>query len=171
MGRGLKCSRSISVVDQILSIIDKRFRALEMRSLTRLERTTDEIVYRRPVESHSEFVPVTIGEYLLRSAAAVEQVCGGITTRLWDDPFEWTLPEKLSTVERVKEYLLEVEASRRRAFETLAGADLTKNIPAPDQLRPLLDILIHALERATHFQGRAIAIHQVLTDEKPVQFR
>ena len=37
------------------------------------------------------------GEYILRSAAAVEQTFGGITTRLWDDPFEWTLPEALST--------------------------------------------------------------------------
>lgn len=90
---------------------------------------------------------------------------------MWDDPFEWTLPEKLSTVAAVREYASEVEASRKRAFETLTGVDLTKRIPAPESLRSLFDILVTALERASHFQGRAIALYQTITLEKPLAFR
>ena len=55
-----------------------------------------------------EFAP----SRLLRSAAAVEQTFGGITTRLWDDPFEWTLPEKLSSTDLLIGYLNEVEQTR-----------------------------------------------------------
>ena len=29
------------------------------------------------------------------SAGTIEQTFGGITANLWDDPFEWTLPETL----------------------------------------------------------------------------
>ena len=48
-------------------------------------------------------------EDLVRSAAAIEQMCGGLTANLWDDPFEWTLPETLSNADRVVEYLDEVD--------------------------------------------------------------
>src|SRR5829696_6954106 len=68
---------------------------------------TSDLLYRRPPN-------VTIGENLLRSAAALEQTFGGLTANLWDDPFEWTLPESLQTPARVLEYLDEVEATRRR---------------------------------------------------------
>jgi hypothetical protein len=40
-------------------------------------------------------------QYILRSAAAIEQMCGGLTANLWDDPFEWTLPETLSNADRL----------------------------------------------------------------------
>ena len=53
------------------------------------------------------------GEQVLRSAAIVEQTFGGLTANLWDDPFEWTLPETLSTSAKVIEYLNEVEATRQ----------------------------------------------------------
>jgi hypothetical protein len=49
----------------------------------------------RPGHSYSEtrqqLSPAA--EQILRSARIVEQVSGGITANLWDDPFEWTLPE------------------------------------------------------------------------------
>ncbi|MCV4777710.1 hypothetical protein OFM21_33535, partial [Escherichia coli] len=61
-------------------------------------------LYLRPKNGSGTLLPLSTGEYLLRAAAAVEQTAGGITRRLWDDPFEWTLPEKLSTKELVAEY-------------------------------------------------------------------
>ena len=107
------------------------------------------------------------GEYILRSAAAVEQTCGGITTRLWDDPFEWTLPEKLSTRERVIEYLNEVEDTRRSAFRFFTSdSDLSKQIPAPEKLRSIFDLVLETLARSEHYQGRALAIFQMLSDKK-----
>ena len=57
---------------------------------------------------------------LLRSAAAVEQTSGGISARLWDDPFEWTLPEELTTLERILNYLNEVRANTEKAFAYFA---------------------------------------------------
>ena len=62
---------------------------------------------------------VSIGENLLRSAAVIEQTCGGLTANLWDDPFEWTLPETLSDAERIIEYLSEVDPARQRAFHSI----------------------------------------------------
>ncbi len=68
-------------------------------------------------------------ELLIRSAANIEQCFGGLTTRLWDDPFEWTLPEELNTREAVLEYLNEAKETRIRGFRFLVSdTDLTKKI-------------------------------------------
>jgi|SRR6185369_4354213 hypothetical protein len=97
----------------------------------------------------------------------VEKTFGGITTRLWDDPFEWTLPEALSTTENVLGYLSEVEATRIAGFGFFkSDEDLSRRIPAPEVLRTLFDILLETLARAEHFQGRAFAVFQMLSDEK-----
>ena len=71
-------------------------------------------------------------QHVLRSAAVIEQVCGGLTSNLWDDPYEWTLPETLSNTDRRSEYLSEVDLARQRAFNAIAddGA-LTRYISVP----------------------------------------
>ena len=46
-----------------------------------------------------------LGEHIVRSAGAVEQTFDGITANLWDDPFEWTLPENLATPREVARVL------------------------------------------------------------------
>ncbi|HYN25912.1 MAG TPA: hypothetical protein VES69_12800, partial [Pyrinomonadaceae bacterium] len=86
--------------------------------------------------------------------------CGGITSNLWDDPFEWTLPETLSTSARVIEYLSEVEETRKHAFACFAGdGDLLKKIATPSgEMRPLISLLLDTLVRALGFQGRAVAL-------------
>ena len=110
--------------------------------------------------------PFSCGEYILRSAAMVEKTFGGVTTRLWDDPFEWTLPEKLSDRGSVLNYLDEVEATRKKGFAFFnSDDDLKREIPAPEKLRAIFDILLETAALADHFQGRAFAIFQVLTDE------
>lgn len=107
------------------------------------------------------------GEYILRSAAAVEQTFGGITTRLWDDPFEWTLPEELVSAERVKQYLDEVETTRRQGIKFFrSDSELMQQIPAPESLRSIFDILLNTIARAEHYQGRAFAVFQMISDEK-----
>src|ERR1700757_3262395 len=72
-----------------------------------------ESIYRRANESDSSIL--SCGEYIVKSARVVEQTFGGITANLWDDPFEWTLPETLSTREKLIAYYDEVEATRQRA--------------------------------------------------------
>jgi len=107
------------------------------------------------------------GEHTLRSAAIVEQTFGGVTTNLWDDPFEWTLPETLPTPDRVSGYLDEVETTRKLGFQLFkSDMDLVKEIMAlsgPTQLFPLL---LDTLARAAHHQGRAWATFEILRAAK-----
>ncbi len=96
-------------------------------------------------------------DLLLRSAAAIEQMCGGLTSNLWDDPFEWTLPETLSSTERVIEYLSEVDLARQRAFTAIVDdSALVKYISVPSgESRLLISLLLETLVRASEFRGRA----------------
>jgi hypothetical protein len=150
-----------------LETFDHKFAALHSRSLRLLSMTCDENLYRRPRELPETFAMFTFGEYLLRSAASVEQTFGGITTRLWDDPFEWTLPEKLSNSSLVAEYLGEVDSARKKGFAFLrSDEDLNKRMPAPTEIRSIFEILTDTLVRAEHYQGRAVAVLQYFTDEK-----
>ena len=102
---------------------------------------------------------ISIGELILRSAAAVEQTCGGLTANLWDDPFEWTLPETLSTPALVSGYLDEVAQTRNNLFARLQDdADLTKLIAAPGATKPLGELLTETLVRAAGYLERAVGI-------------
>ena len=96
-------------------------------------------------------------ENLVRSAAAVEQMCGGLSANLWDDPFEWTLPETLYNPDRVIEYLNEVDLARQRTFNSIDDAALTKLISVPSgESRLLISLLLETLVKASEFRGRAL---------------
>jgi hypothetical protein len=124
----------------------------------------EENFFKKP--SGAGLARLSCGECLLRSAAMVEKTFGGITTRLWDDPFEWTLPEKLSTREAILDYMDEVEETRQRGFSYFqSDEDLSREIPSPELLRPLIDILLETLVLASHFQGRAFAVFRQLSDD------
>ena len=126
----------------------------------------DEKLYWQPRQSSGAFPVYSCGEHILRSAAAVEQTFGGITTNLWDDPFEWTLPETLSTPQSIMDYLKEVEDTRQRGFSLFGGdEDLIKEIAAPTgEMRLLSMLLMETLERAAHHQGRAFATFRLFSD-------
>ena len=153
-------------MDAILSAFDRRFVSIDIRSRELILRLTDARLYTRPRETRLEMAPFSCGEYILRSAAMVEKTFGGITTRLWDDPFEWTLPEKLNDIVSVLAYLDEVEATRKNGFAFFnSDDDLKREIPAPKKLRTIFDILLETVGFAEHFQGRAFAMFQVMSDD------
>jgi hypothetical protein len=153
-------------MDPLLTILNARFDKIDQRSRELLAKIPEDELYRRPRELNRELVPFSVGEYVVRSAAMVEQTFGGITTRLWDDPFEWTLPEKLVTKQLVLDYLDEVNAIRVDGFKFIsADAALTSSIPAPVEMRTIFEILLDTVGRAEHYQGRAFAIYQTLFDE------
>jgi hypothetical protein len=106
---------------------------------------------------------------ILRSAGVVEQTCGGIASNLWDDPFEWTLPETLSTNARIIEYLGEVEETRKHAFACFTGdGDLLKKIATPSgEMRSLIVLLLDTLARALALQGRAVARLETVSPDFP----
>lgn len=155
-------------MDAILSAFDREFKSLDASSRELLARLSHEQLFEKPKRLQNTLTMFSCGEYILRSAAMVEKTFGGITTRLWDDPFEWTLPEKLSDRTAILQYLDEVDETRLRGFLLFASdADLRRQMPAPQKLTPVIDILLKTLAMATHFQGRAFALFQVITNERP----
>ena len=103
----------------------------------------------------------------MRSAGKIEQTFGGITTKLWDDPFEWTLPEQLASNNLILQYLDEVEATRKQGFSFFkSDEDLKKTLPAPVKIVSIFELLLETLTVAENYQGRAIAIFRLISNEK-----
>ena len=148
--------------------LDEEFARLHAHALALVGIIPAERLYWQPRKSSGAFPVYSCGEHLLRSAAVVEQTFGGITVNLWDDPFEWTLPETLATPERVAEYLVEVEATRGRGFALFSGDDeLLKEIAVPSgQMQALGALLVETLVRAAHHQGRAFATFRLFSEAR-----
>lgn len=146
----------------LIITFDVQFRNIHENSCALIEKIPQEKLYWQPRESSLK----SCGELILRSAGAVEQTFGGITCKLWDDPFEWALPETLSTNERIIEYLNEVEVTRMRGFALFKNdEDLKKEIPnVTGKPTPLHVLLIETLVRASHYQGRAFATFRMFSD-------
>jgi hypothetical protein len=147
-----------------IDALDREFSLLHSRWLALIAATSLDLLYRSPPQTAGAQMTPSVGETLLRSAAAVEQTFGGITANLWDDPFEWTLPENLSTYERVIEYLEEVEATRRRAFDSFSqDTDLLKQVLVPSgETKSLRSLLVDTLEKAVSIQSGAQEIRNLM---------
>ena len=134
----------------IVDSLDKEF-AFLIESLKELVRNVNaDQLYRRVGDT-------SIGEQVLRSAAAIEQTFGGLTANLWDDPFEWTLPEILSTPELIVEHLSEVDALREHFFASIGSDDaLRKYAAVPSgEPRTLIELLTETLARASDCHKKA----------------
>jgi hypothetical protein len=138
------------VAREIVNHLDRELASV-IASLKELVNSVPQhLLYQHPPE-------VSFGENILRSAAVIEQVCGGLTANLWDDPFEWTLPETLSSADRIIEYLSEVDVARERALNSIVddGA-LTKYVSVPSgEPRLLVSLLLEMLVSASDYRGRA----------------
>ena len=160
---------------QIVESLDREFARLHRNACALIEQTSSDSLYAVPAQTGSppgsHQLP-SIGEGVLRGAAAIEQTFGGITANLWDDPFEWTLPEYLSTPAKVKEHLGEVEATRQRAFSSFANDDcLLQHIAVPSGgTRPLIDLLSETVVSATTYQGQALVALKILSGISPPGF-
>ncbi len=152
----------------LIESFDRQFLLVHARAREIIAETPDEKLYWQPRRRREALFPVnSCGEYILRSAGAIEQTFGGITTRLWDDPFEWTLPEELSTRDLILNYLDEVEETRKRGFSLFqSDEDLRREIPAPEKLKTIFALLLETIARAENFQGRAVAVFREFSDRK-----
>jgi hypothetical protein len=152
---------------ELIETFGSRFSDLDHRSRALIEITPQDKLFWKPRGLSKSMTMFSCGEYILRSTAMVEKTFGGITRRLWDDPFEWTLPQDLSMKQAVLEYLTEVEQTRVKGLSFFSSDDdLLRRIPAPEKLRSIFDILLEAVAHAEHFQGRAFAVFQMCSDEK-----
>ena len=155
-------------MDKFIEGLDRQFAHLHRDANKLIEAISPELLYYQPPGKSNALPLHSCGEHILRSAAVVEQTFGGITTNLWDDPFEWTLPETLPTPDKVAGYLDEVEATRQHGFELFkSDADMVKEIMAPAGRTQLLPLLLDTLARAAHYQGRAWATFEILRAVKP----
>src|SRR5436853_2017364 len=135
-------------MNTLIEILDGKFAQIAAGWREIVDELNSDTLYRKP---NANSRALSCGEHIVRSARIVEQTFGGITANLWDDPFEWTLPETLSTPESVLDYLREVEATRRRGFELIKSErDLTKKIMAASGATQLLSLLLDTLVRAGH---------------------
>ncbi|HEX9961970.1 MAG TPA: hypothetical protein VGB00_13630 [Pyrinomonadaceae bacterium] len=151
----------------LIESFERQFVLLDVRAREIVDKTPNEKLYWQPREREMLFPVNSCGEYVLRSAGAIEQTFGGITTRLWDDPFEWTLPEELSTNDLILNYLNEVEETRKRGFSLFqSDEDLRREMPAPEKLKTIFALLLETIARAENFQGRAIAVFREFSEEK-----
>lgn len=159
-------------MDKFIEALDRQFAQLHRDSAKLLEVISPELLYHQPPGRSNSLPLHSCGEHILRSAAVVEQTFGGITTNLWDDPFEWTLPETLPTPDKVSGYLDEVEATRKDGFQLFkSDTDLMKEIMAPSGPTQLLPLLLDTLARAAHHQGRAWATFEILRSAKTDLFQ
>lgn len=146
---------------------DRQFLQIHSRSRELVRKIPDEKLYWQPRECDALFPVNSCGEYVLRSAGKIEQTFGGLTVKLWDDPFEWTLPEQLSSGDLILEYLAEVEETRQKGFALFASdEDLRRELPAPQKMKTIFALLLETIARAEHFQGRAFAVFKMFSDEK-----
>ena len=163
---------------EIVASLDREFARLHAKSCAVIEKTPVDILYAVAAQaglssSNSGLDPISsVGESVLRCAAAIEQTFGGITSNLWDDPFEWTLPEYLSTPGKVNEHLADVEATRKRAFSSFADDGcLLKHVAVPSgETRPLIDLLLETLLRAADYQAQALFALNILSGISPPGF-
>jgi hypothetical protein len=140
---------------EIVESLDREFARLHLNCCHLIERTSAELLYRPGGNAHA-----LLAENILRAAAAVERTFGGITSNLWDDPFEWTLPEQLSTSAKVIQHLKEVEELRRHAFASFSDDQcLLKQVAVPSgDVRPLIGLLLETLVTAVAHHSQALVI-------------
>jgi len=130
---------------------DREFARLEHAWRELIQATDDQRLYQIDNQQN-----LSVGEQVLKSARIVEQTFGGITANLWDDPFEWTLPENLTTSDKLLAYLGEVEDARRRGFALFqSDQDLLKTIMTPAGSTQVISLLLDTLVRARHHQLNA----------------
>ena len=149
---------------QLTAWFDGEFLRLQSEWRELIQRIEPEKIYQRSAARE-----ISIGEQVLRSARAVEQTFGGITANLWDDPFEWTLPENLTTPEKLLEYCDEVEATRQKGFALFRyDEDLMKEVVTPSGRMQLASLLLDTLVRARHHQLKAREVYQKIKAGKVI---
>ena len=132
-----------------------------------LEIIPEDQLHWKPFESPNFIRIYSCGELISHIGGIVEYAFNGITSNLWEEPFEWITREVLPTRSHVAAYLEEVATVRRMAFAGLTDDDLPKRIYFPNATRTTLgEILIRTLTHASHHRGQVYAYAHLLTDAR-----
>jgi hypothetical protein len=151
----------------LINSFESQFENLDGRLRRLIKNTPESKLFFQPPEIALDFPAHSAGSIILRSAGRVEQTFNGMTAKLWDDPFEWTLPETLSTTDLILEYLDETKKIRQTGFSLLkSDEDLRRELPAPEKLKTIFEILLETIAEAESLNGQAILIYQFLKNPK-----
>ena len=152
----------------LIEKLDRECIGLLSRLTQLVESVPAQSLYEQPPDSSGG----SVGENVVRSAAVLEQAFGGLTTNLWDDPHEWTLPETLSTSALIVEYLTEVDQARTRAFASLVDdSALQKYIAMPSGDQGTIQaLLVNAIESAQMFEDLAAEKYKKLFIDRAPRF-
>ena len=127
----------------------------------------EEKLYWKPFESDKFIRIYSCGELISHVGGIVEYAFNGITSNLWEEPFEWITREVLPTRSHVGAYLDEVARVRRMAFADFKDEDLPKLIYFPNAASTTLgEILVKTLSHASHHRGQVYAYVHLVTDAR-----
>ena len=122
-------------------------------------------LYWKPFESSSFLRVYSCGELIVHIGSTIEYTFNGITSNFWDDPFEWTLRENLSSRSLVAEYLAEAARVRRAAFLGMNDADLGKILHFPNGSPTTIGtLLLRSLTHASHHRGQVYAYFHLFSN-------
>lgn len=151
----------------VIAAFGAEFERLHAAACEVVRRTPADKLYWEPRASVGSVPSRSCGEHVVRSAGAIEQTFGGITANLWDDPFEWTLPETLATHEAILEYLGVAAETRRRGLALLKSDDSLRKgvLLGSGETEIIAMLLARTLTRAASEMGAAYATFRLFSDE------
>jgi uncharacterized damage-inducible protein DinB len=130
-----------------------------------LDLIPEEKLYWKPFQSPNFIRIYSCGELISHVGGIVEYAFNGITSNLWEEPFEWITREALPTRAHVATYLEEVAQLRRQAIEMLTDNDLSKRLYFPNAVATTMgEILIRTLSHASHHRGQIYAYVHLFSD-------
>lgn len=155
-----------------LSEIRSRFVSIDRQARSLIERCPTELLFEKPRALNNSLAPFSVGEFAIRAVGKTEQAFGGITTRLWDDPFEWTLPESFRERSAIILYFDEVCTTVLNGFEFISNDEaLVAVIPAPVKFKTIDAVLNDAAIEANRLLGKAEALWQFHTGDPAFDVR
>jgi uncharacterized damage-inducible protein DinB len=152
---------SVSTVE----VIGRELERIHQNLVDVLDLIPEERLYLKPFESPNFIRVYSCGELISHIGGIVEYTFNGITSNLWEEPFEWITREVLPTRAHVAAYLEEVARVRRMAFDDFRDDDLPKQIYFPNGVGTTLgEILTKTLSHAAHHRGQVYAYVHLFTD-------
>ena len=150
---------------ETVAVIGGEFERIHQNLIEVLAIIPEDKLYWKPFASQNFIRIYSCGELISHIGGIVEYAFNGITSNLWEEPFEWITREVLPTRTHIAAYLDEVAVVRRMAFTDFSDEDLPKLIYFPNAASTTLgEILVKTLSHASHHRGQVYAYAHLVTD-------
>jgi uncharacterized damage-inducible protein DinB len=150
-----------------VEIFGSELERIHQNLLEILDLIPEDKLYLKPFESPNFIRIYSCGELISHIGGIVEYAFNGITSNLWEEPFEWITREALPTRSHIAAYLEEVAQVRRMAFTAFSDGDLPKKIYFPNARgTTLAEILTRTLSHASHHRGQVYAYVHLFTEAR-----